>query len=77
MSVFSVLALIGPLLLLGTTVVALWSYGPVGWVASVLLVLVVMAVLGWSIRTARRWWSSTKAPVRTQTRPSEARRTPR
>ena len=77
MSVFSVLALIGPLLLLATTVVWLWSYGPVGWLASVALVLFVVGTLWWGVRRTRRWWRGTKAPVRAQTRPSEARRAPR
>ena len=74
---FAVLALIGPLLLLATTVVGLWSYGPLGWVASVLLVGTIAYATRWTTRLTLRWWRSTKAPVRVQVSPSEARRTPR
>ena len=74
MAVFAVLALIGPLLLLATTVVGLWSYGPLGWLASVLLVAGVALACRWSTRTALRWWRSTKAPEQAQVRPSHARR---
>ena len=77
MSVFALLALLGPLLLLATTVVGLWSYGPLGWVASVLLVAAVAYATRWSARLTLRWWRSTKAPVRTQVSPAQARRTPR
>lgn len=74
---FAVLALVGPLLLLATTVVSLWSYGPLGWVASVLLVAAVAYAGRWTTRVALRWWRSTKAPVRTHVDPSQARRAPR
>ncbi len=74
MSLFAPLALIGPLLLLATTVVGLWSYGPLGWVASVLLVAFIAYATRWTARLTLRWWRSTKAPVRTQVRPSDARR---
>jgi hypothetical protein len=76
-AVFAVLSLIGPLLLLATTVVGLWSYGPLGWVASVLLVAGIAWATRWTTRLTLRWWRSTKAPVRTQVRPSQARRAPR
>ena len=76
-SVFALLTLLGPLLLLATTVVGLWSYGPLGWVASVLLVAAVAYATRWTTRLTLRWWASTKAPVRTTTSPSQARRTPR
>jgi hypothetical protein len=72
--VFAVLALIGPLLLLATTVVGLWTYGPLGWLASVALVAAVAWACRWSTRTALRWWRSTKAPVQVQVRPSDSRR---
>jgi hypothetical protein len=72
--VFAVLALAGPLLLLATTVVALWAHGPLGWVASVLLVAAVAGGCRWVARLAARWWRGTKAPVRTQVRPADARR---
>ncbi len=62
MAVFAVLALIGPLLLLASTVVGLWAYGPLGWLASVLLVAAVAGACRWSARAALRWWRSTKAP---------------
>ena len=74
---FAVLTLIGPLLLLATTVVGLWSYGPLGWVASVLLVAGIAYATRWTARITLRWGASTKAPVRTPVRPAEARRTPR
>ncbi len=70
---FAVLALIGPLLLLATTVVELWSYGPVGWLASVLLVTAVAGATRWTVRVALRWWRSTKAPVRPAAPRSERR----
>lgn len=74
MAVFAVLALAGPLLLLATTVVGLWSYGPLGWLASVLLVSAVAGACRWTARTALRWWRSTRAPEQPQWRPSDARR---
>ena len=77
MSVFALLALLGPLLLLATTVVSLWSYGPLGWLASVLLVAGIAYATRWTTRLTLRWWRSTKAPVRTRVSPSEARRAPR
>ena len=73
-AVFAVLALAGPLLLLAGTVVSLWSYGPLGWAASVLLVAAVGLACRWVVRVVLRWWAGTKAPVRTQTRPADARR---
>jgi hypothetical protein len=73
-SVFAVLALIGPLLLLATTVVGLWSYGPLGWVASILLAAAIAYATRWTTRVTLRWWRTTKAPVRTQVSPSNARR---
>jgi hypothetical protein len=54
--------LAAPLLMLATAVVALASHGPLGWLAAVLLVLTVVAVLRWSARLVLRWWRSTKAP---------------
>ena len=77
MAVFAVLALIGPLLLLATTVVGLWSYGPLGWVASILLVAAIAGATRWTTRLTLRWWRSTKAPVRPPTSPAQLRRTPR
>lgn len=74
MAVFAVLALIGPLLLLATTVVGLWTYGPLGWLASVLLVAAVAGGCRWTCRTTVRWWRGTKAPERAQARPADARR---
>jgi hypothetical protein len=76
-SVFALLALIGPLLLLATTVVSLWSYGPLGWVASVLLVAGIAGATRWTARLTLRWWRSTKAPVRVPVTPAQARRAPR
>jgi hypothetical protein len=58
------LLLVGPALMLATAVVALWAYGPVGWVAAVLLVAGVVGVTWVLLRACRRWWRSTKAPVR-------------
>ena len=73
-AVFAVLALAGPLLLLATAVVGLWSRGPLGWVASVLLVAAVAAACRWSVRVVRRWWAGTRAPVQQQVRPADGRR---
>ena len=77
MSVFALLALLGPLLLLATTVVGLWAYGPLGWVASVLLVAGIAYAMRCTTRLTLRWWRSTKAPVRTTISPAQARRAPR
>ncbi len=57
------LVLIGPLLLLVDTVWRLLQRGPLGWVAAVALVWGVWEVSRRSVRAARRWWASTKAPV--------------
>ena len=69
--------LVAPLLMLATAVVALAQHGPLGWLAAVLLVVTVVLVLRWTTRWCLRWWRSTKAPVRTQVSPAQARRTPR
>jgi hypothetical protein len=74
---FAPLVLIGPVMLLAVTVVGLWSYGPLGWGASVLLVAAVAGGIRWTTRLTVRWWRSTKAPVRTQLTPAQARRAPR
>lgn len=70
------LALLGPLLLLATTVAALWSYGPLGWLASVLLVVAVGGGSLWSVRRALRWWRGTRVPDRVAERPADRRRVP-
>ena len=67
MSIFGVLALLGPLLLLAQAVVALWSHGPLGWLAAVLLVVTVILTCRWAWRVTWRWWGTTKAPVRPTT----------
>jgi len=72
--VFALLALAGPLLLLATTVVGLWAYGPLGWLASVLLVAGVGWACRWTGRLTLRWWRSTAAPVRPSGPPSSVRR---
>lgn len=64
MALFLPLLLAGPLLMLATACVALWSYGPLGWLAAVLLVVGVLAVTWQACRFCLRWWRSTKAPVR-------------
>lgn len=56
--------LAGPLLMLATACVALWAYGPLGWIAAVLLVVAVLAVTRLACRACLRWWRGTKAPVR-------------
>ena len=58
------LMLAGPLLMLATACVALWAYGPLGWIAAVLLVVAVFVVTRLTCRACLRWWRSTKAPVR-------------
>jgi hypothetical protein len=50
--------------MLATACVALWSHGPLGGLAAVLLVVAVLLVSRWSCRSCLRWWRSTKAPVR-------------
>ena len=77
MPVFALLALVGPLLLLATTVVALWSYGPLGWLASVLLVGSVAGGCRWVVLVTLRWWRGTRAPDRVPVRPADLRRVPR
>lgn len=72
-SIFAVLVVVGPLLLLATTVVELWAHGPSGWLASVLLLAAVVWACWWTGRVTLRWWHSTKAPVR----PSRSAPTPR
>lgn len=69
--------LAGPLLLLAIAVVALWSYGPLGWLAAVLLVVGVLAATWWSTKAVLRWWRGTKvAEPRRQLTPAERRRLP-
>jgi hypothetical protein len=58
------LLLVGPVLMLATAVVALWTHGPLGWLAAVLLVAGVLWLTRTACRTCLRWWRSTKAPVR-------------
>ena len=74
MAVFAVLALAGPLLLLASAVVGLWAFGPLGWLASVVLVASVAGGCRWTCRLALRWWRTTKVPERPQVRPADARR---
>lgn len=76
-TVFAPLLLAGPLLLLAIAVVALWSWGPLGWIAAVLLVVVVLAGTWWSTRAVLRWWRTTKVAPRPQVRPADLRRVPR
>jgi hypothetical protein len=61
-TIFLPLVLLAPALLLLSAVLALASHGPLGWVAAVLLVLVVAVVCRWLARRAWAWWVSTKAP---------------
>jgi hypothetical protein len=63
-TIFLPLVLLAPALLLLSAVLALASHGPLGWVAAVLLVLVVAVVCRWAARRAWAWWVSTKAPRR-------------
>ena len=70
--------LMAPLLMLATAVVALAQHGPLGWLAAVLLVVTVVAVLRFTSVQLLRWWRSTKAPDRppvvAKPRPSSVRR---
>jgi hypothetical protein len=59
-----VLVLMAPALLLAAAVVGLCALGPVGWVASALLVAGVVVVARVTCRRCWSWWASTKAPVR-------------
>ena len=74
MSIFAPLLLAAPLLLLAIAVTSLWAYGPLGWIAAVLL-LVTVVVLTWrTVRWIRRWWVGTKVAPRVQVRPADLRR---
>ena len=56
--------LVGPLLMLATAIVSLSAHGPLGWLASLALVLAVLLGTWWAVQVARRWWAGTKAPIR-------------
>ena len=58
------LVLVGPALVLLETLLALAGHGPLGWLAGAALVTAVVGSLLWVVRRTRRWWASTKAPVR-------------
>ena len=58
------LVLAGPLLVLATACVALWSRGPLGRLGAVLLVVAVVWATGAACRATARWWRGTRAPVR-------------
>lgn len=58
------LVLAGPVLMLATACVALSAYGPLGWVAALLLVVAVLVACYLACRAGLRWWRGTKAPVR-------------
>lgn len=77
MTIFSPLLLAVPLLLLAIAVTSLWAYGPLGWVAAVLLVVAVAVGTWWGLRLLLRWWRSTKVAPRPQVRPADLRRQPR
>ena len=64
MALFLPLLLACPALMLATAVVALWSYGPLGWLAAFGLLAGVAWATRASCRLCVRWWRSTKAPVR-------------
>ena len=74
MAVFGVLVLAAPLLVLATVVVALCSYGPLGWVAAAGLLAAVGVVARSSYRVVLRWWRRTKAPSQVRMTPAERRR---
>ena len=76
MSLFAVFLLVAPLLMLSTAVVALCSYGPLGWAAAALLILAVVLVTGLTGRLVLRWWRGTNVGPRPQYRPADARRVP-
>ena len=56
--------LAGPLLLLAAAVVGLSAHGPLGWVASALLLVAVWTGTAWCVRRVRTWWRGTRAPDR-------------
>ena len=58
------LLLVVPVFVLAAAVAALWAYGPLGWLAAVLLVVGVLWATRLAARICLRWWRSTKAPVR-------------
>ena len=56
LGVFSVLVLVGPVMLLVAAVLSLSAHGVLGWLAALLLVVTVLAVTVWSGRAVLRWW---------------------
>lgn len=77
MTLFAPLLLAAPLLMLAAAVVALSAYGPLGWLAAVLLVVAVGVGTWWSVKVVLRWWRGTKVAPRPQVRPADLRRVPR
>lgn len=76
MAVFAVLVLAAPMLLLATAVVALVRFGPLGWLAALLLIVTVALACRLSFRLLRRWWRGTRAPTSVRVGPAERRRRP-
>lgn len=64
MTLFLPLLLIGPVMMLIVAMQSLASHGPLGWVAAALLLVAVVVGTRLLLRATRRWWASTKAPVR-------------
>lgn len=69
------LLLIAPVMMLIVAVQSLASHGPLGWVAAVAFLAAVLVATRWLLRTAARWWASTKAPERPPA-PARARPAP-
>jgi hypothetical protein len=70
----ALLVLAAPLLLLVSAVVSLAGHGPLGWLAAVALLIVVVVATRLACRRCWAWWLSTKAPVRDPFAPREPRR---
>ena len=68
-TLFLPLLLLAPVMMLIVAVQALASHGPLGWVAAAVFLAAVFLATRWVLRTASRWWASTKAPERTAAPP--------
>ena len=75
MTLFLPLLLLAPVMMLIVAVQSLAAHGPLGWVAAAALLAGVFLGTRWLLRTAARWWASTKAPERPPT-PARARPVP-
>ena len=75
MTLFLPLLLLAPVMMLIVAMQSLASHGPLGWVAAAAFLTAVVWTTRWVLRTASRWWASTKAPERPPT-PARGRPVP-